>query len=365
MKRILILSLVGMVGTSISSGSSLAVERAGRNAAANDLPDSSLPTVQLREAPPIKFPGKTDCNSPAHWDGETFYLFNSVGAPVRSSGPDLFHLGEPSPSAYDNQVNGGRWIECTWKAEDGTLYGWYHNEPHGLCPGTTLTAPRIGAVRSKDNGASFEDLGIVLEARPDTLRCDAKNGYFAGGNGDFSIMVDKENEFLYFFFGSYAGDVSEQGVCVARMRYADRDSPVGKVRKWHEKNWEEPGIGGRLTPIFPAAIEWAREDADAFWGPSIHWNTHLDLYVTLLNRTKDKPGWPQEGVYATFNDDLGDPSGWTPPKKIHDKGTWYPQVIGTDAASQETDKLAGRVARFFMGGESRWEIVFLKPGEKP
>jgi hypothetical protein len=282
MKRIAIQFLVGIVGAAFSFSSAGAVERGGRNAAPGDSPASSLPTVELREASPMEFPGETDCNSPAHWDGETFYLFNSAGAPVRSSGPDLFHLGTPSPAEYDNEVNGGRWIECTWKADDGTLYGWYHNEPHGLCPGTTLTAPRIGAVRSRDNGAHFEDLGIVLEARPNTLRCDAKNGYFAGGNGDFSIMLDKNEEFIYFFFGNYAGDLLEQGVCAARMRYVDRNSPVGKAAKWHAGNWNEPGLGGRLTPIFPAAVEWAREDADAFWGPSIHWNTHLKLYVILL-----------------------------------------------------------------------------------
>lgn len=363
MKPALVLAHLVMLGASTSW--THAVETTGLSATPTVAPDTALPTVQLREAPPIKFPAQTDCNSPAHWDGDTFYLFNSAGAPVRSSGTNLFQVGEPSAAVYDNQVNGGRWIECTWKAEDGTLYGWYHNEPFGLCPGTTLTAPRIGAVRSKDNGAHFQDLGIVLEARPNTLRCDAKNGYFAGGNGDFSIMLDREKEFLYFFFGSYAGDVSEQGVCVARMRYADRNSPVGKVSKWHEGNWNEPGIGGRVTPIFSTAIDWARADADSFWGPSIHWNTHLNLYVILLNRTKDKPGWPQEGIYVTFNDNLHDPAGWTQPTKIHDKGAWYPQVLGTDATSDETDKLAGRVARFFMGGESRWEIVFLKPGEKP
>lgn len=42
---------------------------------------------------------------------------------------------------------------------------------------------------------------------------------------------------------------------------------------------------------------------------------------------------------------------------------WYPQVIGT--AKGETDKLAGRTARLFLGGLSNFEIVFLKPGEKP
>ena len=35
-------------------------------------------------------------------------------------------------------------IEAVWP-EGNTLYGYYHNEPGGLAPGTTLTAPRIGA----------------------------------------------------------------------------------------------------------------------------------------------------------------------------------------------------------------------------
>ncbi|MBI4582961.1 MAG: hypothetical protein HY717_02910 [Planctomycetes bacterium] len=337
--------------------------------ASPDGPGRELPTVILRDAPRLQFPAPTDCNSPTHWDGDTFYLFNSAGHPQRSSGSDLFHLGPAAPSKYDNQVNGGRWIECTWKDDDGSLYGWYHHEPAGLCPGTSLTAPKIGAVVSSDNGARFQDLGIVLEARAGTLNCAAKNGYFAGGHGDFSVMLAARKEYFYFFFGSYAGDVSEQGVAVARMRYADRKSPAGKVWKWHQGGWGEPGVGGRLTPFFPAAVDWAREDADAFWGPSIHWNTHLNRYVILLNRTKDKPGWPQEGIYVTFNGDLDRPENWTKPVKIYNGGRWYPQVIGLNKSKRETDKLAGQTARFFMRGEnnygeSRWEIVFLKPGEK-
>jgi hypothetical protein len=38
-------------------------------------------------------------------------------------------------------------------------------------------------------------------------------------------------------------------------------------------------------------------------------------------------------------------------------------VIGTEKG--ETDKIAGRTGRFFMGGISRKKIIFLKPGEKP
>jgi hypothetical protein len=47
---------------------------------------------------------------------------------------------------------------------------------------------------------------------------------------------------------------------------------------------------------------------------------------------------------------------------VMDNG-WYPQIIGT--AKGETDKLAGRTARLFLGGLSNCEITFLKAGEKP
>ena len=336
--------------------------------------DADIPSVILRGAPPITFrgansrdpqhPGDTDCNSPAHWDGDTLYVFNSAGHPWRSAGPDLFHLEESYVRVqYNNRANGGRWIESTWRDDDGTLYGWYHNEPAGLVPGTGLTAPRIGALRSSDNGATWQDLGIILEAPSGPLRADTVNRYFAGGNGDFSVILDLKKEYFYFFISTYAGDACSQGVAVARMRYTDRRKPVGKVWKWHKGQWNEPGIGGCVTPIFPVNVDWHRKDADAFWGASIHWNTHLKQYVILLNRAKDSE-WTQEGIYITFNRDIANPTAWTAPKKILDglrSDEWYPQVIGLSKASRETDKLAGRVARLFVRGRSRHEIVFVTP----
>src|SRR5436190_2054092 len=90
----------------------------------------SQPSVALHEAPLLQFrganspdtehPGETDCNSPAHWDGDTLYVFNSAGHPWRSAGSDLFHLNQSyQRTEYDSKANGGRWIDCTWKADDG------------------------------------------------------------------------------------------------------------------------------------------------------------------------------------------------------------------------------------------------------
>ena len=107
-----------------------------------------------------------------------------------------------------------------------------------------------------------------------------------------------------------------------------------------------------------------RADADAFWGPSVHWNRHLGRYVMLLNRAIDKD-WTQEGIYVSYSRALDNPRGWSQPVKIMDapsKPGWYPQVIGIDKG--ESDKVAGRRARLFVHGISRWEIEFRNPGER-
>ena len=336
-------------------------------------------SVVIKIAPRLQFPGvigkemdlnatgDIDCSSPAHWDGDSMYMFYSTGHPFRTSGPDLFHLKRPSQRvSFDNEATwkmGGRWIESAHKADDGRLYMWYHNEP----PLPDRTAPRIGEMVSTDNGLTWRDLGIVLEAPAGSNNLESANKYFVGGNGDFFVVADHKKKYLYFFVSTYNKDKAEQGMAVARMKYEDRDSPLGRVFKWYRGAWSEPGLGGKVTPIFPVAIDWHRSDADAFWGPSIHWNTYLNKWVMLLNRAKDKD-WTQEGIYVSFNPDIADPKCWTQPVKILDAGElekskWYPQVMGTDAAKRETDKLAGRNARLFVAGISKWEIVFLKQSE--
>ena len=341
---------------------------------------ADVPTAVLRPAAELRLPADRaqfaiDCNMPAHWTGDTLHLLTSGGGipkplPKRSSGPDLFSLGEPIDVTIDNDATyhkgrWGRWFEATWKDPAGPLYGWYHHEPEAACVeqkrSFELTVPRIGAAVSHDDGRTWKDLGIVLEAPRDSIDCATANAFFAGGHGDFSVLPDPRQEWFYFFYSNYAGPAAEQGVAVARMRVADRDAPVGKVVKWFDGGWKEPGLGGKCAPVFPVKRSWHVKDADTFWGPSIHWNTHVKRYVLILNRARDA-GWKQEGHYVSFNRDLADPLGWSEPAKIHDGGEYYGQVIGI--AKGETDKLAGEVARFFVHGRSSWEIVFTPaPGD--
>ncbi|MBM3795146.1 MAG: hypothetical protein FJW31_13995 [Acidobacteria bacterium] len=312
-------------------------------------------TFELRPVEPVRLATLVDSNTPVFWRDGRYHAFSSSGTPLLNAGPEAFQLNESRPV----QLSGSPeplWVESVWEDADGTLFLWYHHEVTGICPG--LAVPRIGAAVSFDGGRSMTDLGFVLESGhpPD---CSAKNGYFAGGHGDFTVIHNPADDHFYFFFSTYDGDVAEQGVAVARMRADRRYSPAGAVWKHHAGEWNQPGLGGRVTPVFPAQADWRSSEADSYWGPAVHWNTYLNQFVMLLNRSCCTPGWPQAGVFISFSKDLSKPESWPAPEILIGAGEWYPQVQGTGPG--ETDRVAGQRPRLFVRGFSDWEIVFSQP----
>ena len=120
-------------------------------------------------------------------------------------------------------------------------------------------------------------------------------------------------------------------------------------------NWIYP-VG---TPLFATTRSWHDPErvADAYWGPSVHWNSYLRQYVMLLNRTEDVD-FTQEGVYVSFNARLDMPDSWVAPRQVLAGGSWYPQVMGLEYGG--SDKQAGQLARFFMSGSSSYLLEFVR-----
>lgn len=344
------------------------------------------PYAALLPATTLAFPNHTDSNSPAVWeivDGAwTLSLFNSVaGWAELSRGPSLRTLADHGDIRFEGAApHGGTWFESVIRDAD-SWYGFYHNErEHVVCDGSGKVWPRIGAARSDDRGVTWTDLGPVIETPPASVSCETNNHYFVGGVGDFSVVLDADRNFAYLYYTQYAEAADAVGVSVARLAWADRDQPSGRVDIWSDGVWlpptaaadpldaaaddETPVAGGPewtfplATPFLRAANRWddARSGVDVFWGPSIHWNTALQAYVMLLNKATSN-GWEQGGVYVSFNARLDDPAGWTTPSLVARGGSWYPQVIGLDP-TVGTDTYAGGVARFFMSGKSEHVIVF-------
>jgi hypothetical protein len=129
---------------------------------------------------------------------------------------------------------------------------------------------------------------------------------------------------------------------------------VGEADPEVALSWEYPAG----TPLVPVSKPWhdGNPAADAFWGPSVHWNTYLEQYVMLLNRARDE-GFGNEGIYVAYAGRLDDPRAWTAPRKIMNGGGWYPQVAGLEQVSG-TDKEATQRARFFITGRSEYYIEF-------
>jgi hypothetical protein len=337
-----------------------------------------VPTAVLTPATTTRLPGLVDSNSPAVWDlfrGRTLlHVLTSGGQPHLSIGFSLDRLRGPMPVSIPIQPEReGIWIEAVIPDDGGTWYGYYHKEIHAtVCNRTDRVLPRIGAARSTDQGRTWVDVGIILEAPPGWFDCETPNHYFVGGVGDFGVMLDENSTYLYLFFSQYSPVPSAQGVGVARMPWGSRDEPAGQASVWAGRVWlpaqsvlahtpdgtTASWIYPAGTPLVPVARPWHDADPvnDAFWGPSIHWNTHLEQYVMLLNRTKDE-AFAQEGIYVSYASELDDPSTWSFPRKLLDGGDWYPQVMGLESGLG-TDRRAGRLARFFMAGTSTAYIDF-------
>jgi hypothetical protein len=332
------------------------------------------PTAVLQPATTITLTDEADSNSPSLWElvnGRltVFVLTSFNGWPTRHAGLQLGSLVRQGPIEFEARPPYGVWMEAIVPDVDGTWYGYYHNElPAEVCGTTTRMMPRIGAARSRDFGTTWQDLGVILEGPRGSYDCDSTNRYFVGGVGDFSVVLNQEGTELFFFFTQYAERETSQGVAVARLAWADRDRPSGRVSVWWRGSTWFPTRRLRLmdrteflypagAPIYPVQDGWHDgPTVDAFWGPSVHWNSYVEHYVMLLNHATDT-NWRQEGIYIAFSRSLSDPTAWSVPQRLLAGGQWYPQIIGLEPGVG-SDRAAGERARFFMSGRSQHILQF-------
>jgi hypothetical protein len=336
---------------------------------------SRVPSARLVSASRLNLPGEIDSSNPAVWALDNglqrlFVISSWGGVPIRSIGASIESLRRDQPVGFASHPGHGVWMEAIVPDDAGAWYGYYHHErPADLCGRPDRQLPRIGAMRSDDNGATWTDLGILIDAPAGSEACDSSNRFVLGGVGDVTAALDRNHQDVYLYFSQYSRARESQGVAVARLAWADRDAPAGKVTIWNNGAWlpattdPDRDIGWSYppgSPLVPSSQPFHDGSArnDVFWGPSIHWNTYLEQYVMLINRAKDEV-FGEEGIYVSFSPTIADPRSWSAPKKILNGGEWYPQAIGTETGSG-TDRTAGRRARFFMMGKSTRMIEFTR-----
>ncbi len=130
------------------------------------------------------------------WVGGNLRVYTSTGSPMAMSGGTLYNLNMDAAPVVEPRDHFPIRIEAAWTDGDGTVYAWYHHETQGACPGSGLTAPVIGALVSQDGGLTFRYMGVVLSSGY-AVNCAAQNKYFAGGHGDFSVILDRHRRYFY------------------------------------------------------------------------------------------------------------------------------------------------------------------------
>lgn len=238
------------------------------------------------------------------WPGPDSYL---------ARGRTLFELGEAKPvlrrGADDDFDNGGAWLYSVLRRQNGGLLGFYHAEDHRF-PDTPdsgwIAYKSIARCVSGDGGETWGERAQIVTAHEPKPRRARWSGL-----GDHSVVRDEERKRFVCFF-------QENGLlCVAES--TDEEGRPGTWRKWFKGRFQEPGLGGRATPI-PGL---SRRPGG---NPSLLWSASLKRWTMAWH------GWDGNLWFST-SEDL---TTWAAPRLLLARPpggkVWYPTLI-EDATS--------------------------------
>jgi hypothetical protein len=201
-------------------------------------------------------------------------------------------LGDPNPAAsefifpasvnlpaYMNYVGGGP----VYRVPDGQIGAGnllivYHVER----PANPFWS-WLGLAKSTDEGQTWQDLGLIISGSHPYNPQSALNI----GDGSLVVATDKatEESYFYIFFGTDTTYLS-----VARAPYqellwaasmanseATRGAASGLFHKYYNRRWDQPGLGGKNSELFPAVT--GETDGDA----QVAWSAYRKRFVAILD----------------------------------------------------------------------------------
>ena len=264
-----------------------------------------------------------------YWAGSASY--RTVGAAVDtmrlSPAKPILAKGEPA-TAFDN---GGAWLYSVVAVSNADYIGFYHAEDHQWQTGRSADGvawKSVALCTSGDGGATWSKKGQILTSarqKPDLPAW--------GGCGDHCVVFDKGRWFCFF---------QEHYLCMAVSD--DKQALPGTWKKWYNGGFNEPGLGGKVSPIEGLVTR-------PGGNPSVHYNTELQRWFMVWHT------WTGNLVYSWSRDLIR----WEPPvdllKCAANTKLWYPTIVGS------TDTQAGKEAALyyaFWPDKTRWERQFIR-----
>jgi len=242
-------------------------------------------------------------------------------------------LDKGNPGAFDNGYAG---INSVVHAKSGELLAFYHSEDHEKMEAIGNGIPgfycNVALAVSHDEGKTFEKRGPVLSSqRPKDLQgpCDQ-------GDGEPWVLAEPAGEYLFSYYTSHdRADGRGVQICLARCRMAEALNP-GAWKKFHAGGFDEPGLGGKDTPVMTSGAP----QADAVF-PQVVFAPELRQFMMTfcVNAWREAGHAERSGIYVAFSDDgIHWPRErvqkiWTVPvvARIGGEVAWHPTFIPDDS----------------------------------
>ncbi len=248
--------------------------------------------------------------------GFSTYLFEGTDLKHLDASPQLV-FGPGDPGEFDN---GG--AQAFAAVRDGSsLFAFYQaqdleNLPTDTALGVSGFFLSIGVAESDDDGKTWAKKGqIVRSEKPKDWAFDPRQGGrgigLAGGIAD-----NKDKKLFYLYYTNLSTPQGGTGgqIAVARCDLKNGPPLPGNWKKYYEGKFEEPGLGGKETPVIDA---YSSGHAGTRYGrPSF--STPLGKYVMAYNVTQASE-WQEDvapknsGIYVATSDDL---IAWSPRTKV-------------------------------------------------
>ncbi len=152
---------------------------------------------------------------------------------------------------------------------------------------------------SNDNGTTFRKLGPVIKS---SLPKNVKGGSDQGC-GDMCVVSSTDHRFVYMYYCDHSR-IDNRGVqiCIARCP-VEAAGRTDSWRKYYHGTFQEPGLGGKDTPVMSAQAV----GADAIF-PQVSFVPELHCYVMVYSIIAYQELGPntqarQSGIYITHSQD--------------------------------------------------------------
>jgi hypothetical protein len=147
----------------------------------------------------------------------------------------------------------------------------------------------LGLAKSTDDGATWQDLGLMISG-PQPYN---SQGALDIGDGNLLVTTDTSTlqKYFYIYFPEHCW-ISSTTVCsgftnlsVARAPYEalltaaskEQTTATGLFYKYYDGQWDQPGMGGKASELFPAAT--GETDGD----PQVVWSAYRNRFVAIMD----------------------------------------------------------------------------------